>query len=440
MNDHVDEGCNACAGRESVDSNQGSVNDDPRTSVHKRFHYCWVVSAACTTAIFICIGLVTNGFSMYLPYIVESGISDSDMSIVVNIRGAISLVSMLLVHRFYHLVSARVGIFIACLCTAAAYLLYGMAGGFPMYVAGSVLTGISYGLGSMIIISEVLRRWFAKSFNLSVGMAVAGTGVATIIMPLIVVRAVESFGLSTSFIAEAGFIFLLSVIVLLLIRDSPEEKGTIPYGTDEGYEPEATVVYRGKTDLPRPIWIRFGFICFVMGCIGGPGLVFLSMLFESTGSSAETAAISISIIGVIMTVNKVAIGRFIDKMGTCHGILLFGTILIVGLFLTLFLTEGDMVRYIVIVLTGIGFAMMMVCPASFAKDIALPGQYFDTVRGLEIAYVFGSFIFALIPGTLDTLTGSYVISYVIMGVMLIVSLTLMVAYYRKHPKKDAATV
>lgn len=398
-----------------------------------RIHYCWAISAACTIAIFVCIGLVTNGFSMYLPYMVESGLADSDTSIIVNVRGGVSLVAMFLIHRFYRKVSARVGVFFACLCAVAAYLLYGLAGSsLPIYVLGSVFAGVSYGLGSMIIVSEMLRKWFAKDFNLAIGVAVSGTGIATIVMPIIVEVMVERYGLMTSFIYEAIAILVLSILVFALLRDSPEEKGTQPYGVDEGYAPEEKVVFRGKTDLPRPIWMRFGFVCFVMGCIGGPGLVFLSMLFESTGSSAEVAAISISIIGALMTVNKIAIGRMMDKLGTYHGILLFGVILTAGLLLTALLGHGDVVRYAVIILLGIGFAMMMVCPAVFAKDIALPGQYFDTVRGLEISYVLGSFLFALLPGTLGGLTGSYVVSYMIMAGLLIVSLILVVTYYMFH--------
>ena len=102
-------------------------------------HYAWVISVACTITIFICIGLVTNGFSMYIPFINDSGISDSEMSLIVNIRGGISLASMLLIHWFYRRVSARMGMFIACLCTFAAYALYGLAdGSLPLYLAGSI--------------------------------------------------------------------------------------------------------------------------------------------------------------------------------------------------------------------------------------------------------------------------------------------------------------
>ena len=371
---------------------------------------------------------------MYLPYIVDCGVSDADTSIIVNVRGGISLASMFFIHRYYRRLSARTGVFIACLCTAFAYFIYGIAdGSFPVYLIGSAFAGVSYAFGSMIIISEILRRWFAKDFNLVIGMAVAGTGVATIIMPLIINAMVETFGLMMSFVYEAIFIAVLSVAVFMLIRDSPGQKGVKPYGVDEGYETEKEVVYRGKTDLPRPVWVRFGFICFVMGYIGGPGLVFLSMLFTSTGSSEAEAAFCISLVGVLMTINKVAIGRMMDKIGRYRSILFFGSILAVGLLMTVLLEQGDVIRYIVIFLMGIGFAMMMICPAAFAKDIALPGQYFDTVRQLEIAYVFGSFVCALLPGMLMTFVGSYVASYLVMAVLLILSLILMVQYYRRNP-------
>lgn len=76
--------------------------------------------------------------------------------------------------------------------------------------------------------------------------------------------------------------------------------------------------------------------------------------------------------------------------------------------------------------------MMMVSPASFSKDIAQKGQYFSTVRILEIAYVTGSFVFAIIPGFVAEFTGTYVTSYLLLGVMLVVSMILMSAFYIGH--------
>ena len=398
-----------------------------------RSHYAWAVSVACTITIFICIGLVTNGFSMYMPYINESGISDFEMSLIVNIRGGVSLVAMLLVHMFYRKVSARLGMFIACLCTFAAYILYGMAGSsLALYIAGSVMAGISYGLGSMIIVSEVLRRWFVKNFNLTVGIAAAGTGVATILMPFLVEWMVNRFDLMTSFIIEAIAILILSVIVYLIMRDRPSDKGMTPFGAEENTVHEEHMDTHAKIHLPVNIWLRFTTICFIMGCVGGPGLVFLSMLFESADISTERIALSISAVGVLMFFSKLAIGRTIDRFGTYKGMMIFGSILTAGLLLTSLLDGDNLILDAVILLLGIGFSMMMVAPASFAKDIAKKGEYFSTVRILEIAYVIGSFVFALVPGSLATITGTYVISYVILGVMIIISIILMSSYYLTH--------
>ena len=401
-----------------------------------RFHYAWVVSAACIITIFVCIGLVTNGFSMYIPYINDSGITDSEMSLVVNIRGGVSLAAMFIIHWFYRKVSARVGMFIACIFTFAAYALYGLAGtNLALYLAGSVMAGISYGIGSMIIVSEVLRRWFVKYFNLTIGLAAAGTGIATVMMPFVVEWLVESYDLSTGFLIEAGVILVLSFLVLALLRDRPSDVGAEPLGSEDGQVHDITMDTRAKVDLPASIWLRFTTICFVMGCLGGPGLVFLSKLFESGDLSTEDIAISISLVGLLMTFGKIIIGRTMDRIGTYKGMMLFGTILSVGLFMTALLGGDDSIRYIVILLLGFGFAMMMVAPASFAKDIAKDGQYFSTVRMLEIAYVIGSFVFALVPGNLASITDTYVTSYMLMGAMVIGAMILMSSYYLTHRER-----
>lgn len=401
-----------------------------------RFHYAWVVSAACIITIFVCIGLVTNGFSMYIPYINDSGITDSEMSLVVNIRGGVSLAAMFIIHWFYRKVSARVGMFIACIFTFAAYALYGLAGtNLALYLAGSIMAGISYGIGSMIIVSEVLRRWFVKYFNLTIGLAAAGTGIATVMMPFVVEWLVESYDLSTGFLIEAGVILVLSFLVLALLRDRPSDVGAEPLGSEDGQVHDITMDTRAKVDLPASIWLRFTMICFVMGCLGGPGLVFLSKLFESGDLSTEDIAISISLVGLLMTFGKIIIGRTIDRIGTYKGMMLFGTILSVGLFMTALLGGDDSIRYIVILLLGFGFAMMMVAPASFAKDIAKDGQYFSTVRMLEIAYVIGSFVFALVPGNLASITDTYVTSYMLMGAMVIGAMILMSSYYLTHRER-----
>lgn len=156
------------------------------------------------------------------------------------------------------------------------------------------------------------------------------------------------------------------------------------------------------------------------------------MLFDSCGMDVARAALLISIIGGLMIIGKVVIGKIIDMIGTYKSLMLFGLLLGSGLFLTPFIDRGGIILYYSVFAIGIGFSMMMVSPASFSKDIAKKGQYFSTVRVLEIAYVTGSFVFGIVPGFLAEITGTYVTSYLILGILLVFSLVLMSTYYLGH--------
>lgn len=147
---------------------------------------------------------------------------------------------------------------------------------------------------------------------------------------------------------------LLSIIIVLIIRNHPEEIGAHAYGLDEE-EVESFEEFYVKAELPKRVWILFGTTCFIMGCIGGPGLVFLSMLFSSSDMSAGEIAVYISIIGALMTVSKVVIGRIIDKIGTYRTLTIYSVILAAGLLMTPLLVDDGLMRYMSVLFIGVGF-------------------------------------------------------------------------------------
>ena len=53
----------------------------------KHVHYGWVVCITCTLLLFITMGTVSNGFSVYLPYIMdERGLTHAQTSSLVTLR------------------------------------------------------------------------------------------------------------------------------------------------------------------------------------------------------------------------------------------------------------------------------------------------------------------------------------------------------------------
>ena len=86
----------------------------------KRLHYGWAVCLAGTLLLFITMGTVSNGFSIYLPYILEQhGFTNSQTSFLVTLRCLVSFLAMLGIGVYYQKVSIRMGTGLAAACAGA---------------------------------------------------------------------------------------------------------------------------------------------------------------------------------------------------------------------------------------------------------------------------------------------------------------------------------
>ena len=115
----------------------------------RKIHYGWVICVTCTLLLFVTMGTVSNGFSIYLPYIMaERGLTHAQTSSLVTLRCLVAFVAMLLIGGYYRKVSLRVGTGLAVCCAGLAFWLYSAAETYPLFCVGAAVSGISYGLGS----------------------------------------------------------------------------------------------------------------------------------------------------------------------------------------------------------------------------------------------------------------------------------------------------
>lgn len=81
----------------------------------RKIHYGWVICVTCTLLLFVTMGTVSNGFSIYLPYIMaERGLTHAQTSSLVTLRCLVAFVAMLLIGGYYRKVSLRVGPGLPC--------------------------------------------------------------------------------------------------------------------------------------------------------------------------------------------------------------------------------------------------------------------------------------------------------------------------------------
>ena len=307
-------------------------------------HYEKVIAACCFLILFTNVGLPSTSFSVFQPYLVDlPGVGNTGGSIIISVRTFMSLIGMLVVGRYYDLLNCRVGAFLASLCVCAGFFLYSQnTGSFIGLCAGSVFTGLGYGLGGMIASTMLINRWFRSNVATVAGIAAVGSGVAAVILPNVAVALIGTYSLSVAFLFESALALVLGVLVFLLLRNYPRDLGLKPYEAPEGKKagkPGRARAARRNRNVPEKLAPLVLVAMTFVGCISVGGTSYLAVLFTSEGFSAEGAAALVALCGGCLTVAKLASGVVFDRVGTKRGSMFFFALFIGG---TLLLCLSDM--------------------------------------------------------------------------------------------------
>ena len=406
----------------------------------KKVHYAWTVCIVSTLLIFVTMGTVSNGFSVYLPYIINrNSFTHAQGSFLVTLRCLVSFCAMLFIGYFYKLFSLRKGVGLAAFCAGLAFSFYSIAHTYLTFCIGAALSGVSYGLGSMIPVSILMNRWFVERKTLALGICASGSGIATIILPPVTAELIRRLSMEWAFLVEAVFIFAAAVVIVLLVRNSPEEKGLRPFGEKEEGEASATqateIPVEESRTLSRKVWILMGCVSLCMGALANPGFSHLAVLFSTEGFDDMTVAYFISGVGVMITLGKLIYGQVTDKVGGYKSSILFGFILLFGhLLCCLAFYKSVSISVLTVLLLGMGYPIATIGPSVWAVDLASRDRFPTVVRRLQVVYAAGALAFASIPGILADRFGSYIPAYLLFSSLLIVTLLFIWLSYRGHNK------
>lgn len=398
----------------------------------KHVHYGWVVCITCTLLLFITMGTVSNGFSVYLPYIMdERGLTHAQTSSLVTLRCLTAFLAMLTIGCYYKKVSLRLGVSIAACCAGLSYLLYASAQTYPLFCVGAAVSGLSYGFGSMIPVSLLMNRWFDRHRALALSICATGSGIATIVLPPVTTALVEHLTMGTAFRIEGAAIFLLAALIFVVLRSDPAEKGLAPCGHQEAPAGQETPALKTHGDIPRAAFVLLAFASLFMGAVANPGFVHLSVLFSGEGFSAGAVAAIISGTGLMLTLGKLLYGETTDHVGGCKSTLLFGAILVAGHVLCcLAFLQSIPLSVLTAVCMGVGYPIATIGPSVWANDLASPRQYPTVLRRLQVIYAGGALVFATVPGLLADRFGDYLPAYILFSCLVLVSLLLIALSYR----------
>ena len=396
----------------------------------KHPHYAWLVCLGSTLVLFSTMGLGVNVFTIYQPEIIRlNGFTNAQGSWITTIRSLLIFLSLFTVNQLGRRLGLRRVMTLGTALAALSCACFALASNFFLYCCAAALAGLGYCYGGMVPLSQVIGAWFRDRRNLALGLASAGSGVATIFAPAIVTWLIEHRGLRTAFLCQGGVVLLTALLAWALIRNDPAELGLEPYHLDDTQAPSSPAS-SAPDGMSSALTALLLFSALLVGGPGGPGFSHLTVLYTQEGYDSGLIAALMSFAGVVIFLGKILCGQIYDRLGSVRGnFYIFGTMLGGLLLCCLAPLKRDVLPFLAVTLVCLGLPVSSASPAAWAADLYPEAGYARAVRANMVAYTAGVLLFGPVPGILADRFGSYVPAYALFALLSAAALAMIQFIY-----------
>jgi len=276
--------------------------------------YGWVVVAAAFAVTFVGFGSAYT-FSAFVGSLQRDfAASRGSVSLVFSLAGflyfGLGIVSGPLADRWGSRSLALVGMIL----TGAGLVLAGAARSLTSVYAAYGL-GVGLGIGcSYVPAVGAAQRWFVRRRGLASGLAVAGIGVGTLVMPPLASWLIETFGWRTAYMTLGIFAVVAGSAMALLIDPDGD-----PFEPDAG---AARISGASVTDaITSRRFIGLYIACLV--CSFGLFVPFVHLVPYAIdhGVPRSAAVLLLGVVGIGSTAGRFFLGGLADRMGRRHALL-----------------------------------------------------------------------------------------------------------------------
>ena len=288
-------------------------------------HYSWVI-----VAVTFLTGLTSSAAlglpgALLQPLATEFGWDAEQISSALAVRfvlfGLMGPFAAILMERFglRHVVVTALTLVAAGMALATQMTQF-----WHLVLFWGIMLGIGSGMTALVLSAIVSNRWFDSHRGLVVGMLTASSATGQLVFLPVGAWLIERFGWRMAVIPVFAACALAAVLVLLLMRNRPNELGLTPYGAAPGTEvaplaPTMHVTFATPFKVlasvagNRVFWILFGtfFIC----GLSTNGLIqthFISLCGDA-GLAAVPAASVLAMMGAFDLVGTIGSGWLSDR-------------------------------------------------------------------------------------------------------------------------------
>jgi MFS family permease len=282
------------------------------------------------------------------------------------IQGLLAIAMGALTDRF----GPRLVMTLCGLLLGAGYLLMSQLNGLSqLYLFFSIVIGIGMG-GSFVPMMTLTARWFVRRRGMMTGIVASGTGLGSVIGPVLAGLLISRYGWRTSFAALGVTIFVVMVLAALPLRRAP---GHITGGAaGNGAGEWVPSIQQEGIDFQdairsRQFWTVFAMI-FCMGFSIFAVMVHAAPHVTDLGFSQATAANVMAVIGIACIAGRILFGKALDRIGSRNGFIFGFAVMAFSLVLVAFCGTLPLL-YLFAVLFGFAFGACVTCESPLVADL-----------------------------------------------------------------------
>ncbi len=306
--------------------------------------YHWIVAAIAFLQLFFLLGIANNFTALHLVPIADHlGISRGEFSVAYSTKSLVMMTftffSGAVLSRFGYRKTAGISMLF---CAISYFLFAFFLDAYPLMFFYSALLGIASSFCSSSAVTVIVSSWFHKHKGLVLGAVSASSGLGGSILCILQTRALATGGVRASFTVAGAGIALAGALILLFVRNKPEEKGLFPFGEGEEViarkkkiSQEAREGLSFKALIRRPSFYLMILLTFLSAfALDVAYSMFIPHLVDC-GIEKEAASGVNSFLLLVLTVVKLVFGLLCDKIGSkkmylaCVGFTILSLVLMV---------------------------------------------------------------------------------------------------------------
>lgn len=359
---------------------------------------------------------------MFTEVIKEFGWTREQATLLASAKYLTGAVAALLVGRFIDVIGVRTALLTTIATGAIAMVSFLWVPNLTLYYMSGILLGFS-GPGAMVAVKVLVSRTFHASQGTAMGLALLGTSVGSIVVPLIISALIAAFGWRTGMAALSLGVWLIAIPMLFLNfftrsmgLKSPvltaEEQAAQKVEKEEARK--ASRLAMKQVMRKREFWLIGGAV--FMAAIVDQGFIQHQVLiFDDMKLPRELAALGVSAMGMIGIACRVLVGNILDSKSVKGASMLYTSLTLASVLA--FMLGNPIIFFGYVVMRAVGHAAVLLDTTVLTKHVFGMKNY-GTLIGIYTAIVsLGFATGSWLMGRLYDMSGSYNLAFIIFAVL-----------------------